>query len=258
MKRKNIVLNGINLSYLDNEKDGETLICLHGHYGSGSMFTFVEDFYNGRIILPDQRGHGFSGHAPTYNRNDYVEDLKLLIERLQIKDPIILGHSLGGLNAIQYSAKYKNAKMIIVEDIGTEIEITENVFAKFRNSFSSVWEVDKEFSEHKIQLEPYFIENLFYDGERWRFRFDYTEMFTSLTNLNGVYWNEWNLIECPILLLHGTKSWVCNTKNIKEMAKRMKNTELIIFENTGHTIHDEKREKFCMDVQKFIINNQLK
>jgi len=252
MKRKSILTRGINISFLDNEKEGQVLICLHGHYGTGSMFKFTEKIFDGRIILPDQRGHGFSDHTISYTRKDYVEDLKQLIEKLKIENPIILGHSLGGVNAYQYAALYKNVSKLIIEDIGTEVGEYGNPFADYPAYFDTVWEVNKEFLEHGRLLSPYFMENLFYDNTKWKFRFNYNELYTSQLELKGTYWEDWEKIDCPILLIHGLKSWASKTENIKEMAKRNKNVQLKMFENSGHTIHEDERKKFCEDLKEFI------
>ncbi|MCZ7385021.1 MAG: alpha/beta hydrolase [Candidatus Methanoperedens sp.] len=255
MKRKTMKINGLNISYLDNEKGGQSLICLHGHFGTGSMFKFVESFFDGRIILPDQRGHGYSDHADSYTRLDYIEDLKAIIDELNLQYPILLGHSLGGVNVFQYASIYKNVKMIIVEDIGTEISGSNSFIADFPECFDSIWDVNNEFMKHNMVLGPYFMESLYYDGTKWMFRFNCQEMIQSQIELNGIYWKDWENIKCPIFLLHGKKSWACKTDNIKEMAKRKSNVTLKIYENVGHAIHDEERKQFCEDINEFIIKN---
>jgi pimeloyl-ACP methyl ester carboxylesterase len=256
MRRKTVKVNGINISYLDNEKKGQSIICQHGHFGMGSMFTFVESFFDGRIILPDLRGHGFSDHANSYSRLDYIEDLNQLINELSIQEPILMGHSLGGLNVFQYASIYKNVKMIIVEDIGTEILLSNEFIADFPESFDNIWDVNNEFIKHNMVMGSYFAESLYYESTKWKFRFNYQDMIQSQKELNGNYWKDWENIQCPVLLIHGKKTWACSTENIKQMSVRNKNVTLKIYENAGHTIHDEEREQFCNDVNDFIVKNR--
>lgn len=254
MKRKTIKVNGINISYLDNEAEGQSLVCLHGHYGSASMFAFLKNHYEGRLILMDQRGHGFSDHAYSYTREDYIEDLRSFIVALHIENPILLGHSLGGINVLQYASKYKNVKMLIIEDIGTEVVEDKNFFKGFPREFDSIWDVNMEFLKLGRPISPFFMENLVYDGITWKFRFDYAEIAESIINLVGNYRTEWESIDCPILLLHGLKSWACKTENMKEMAQSNRNARLKIYENASHAIHEDSREEFTADVIKFILN----
>jgi pimeloyl-ACP methyl ester carboxylesterase/DNA-binding SARP family transcriptional activator len=50
-----------------------------------------------RVVAVDLRGHGYSDKPPSgYGVEDHVSDLLQLIEALELKKPIVLGHSLGG------------------------------------------------------------------------------------------------------------------------------------------------------------------
>ena len=77
-------------------------------------------------------------------------------------------------------------------------------------------------------------------------------MVVSQQEMNGDHWAKWDAITCPILLLHGTKSWASNTANILAMKERKPNTRLLVYEGAGHTLHDECRERFCADIKNFI------
>ncbi|MCB0745089.1 MAG: hypothetical protein KDC67_14365 [Ignavibacteriae bacterium] len=57
MKRKSIFINGINTWFLDNEKEGKSLICLHGHFGTASNFSFMNSIFIERVLIPDLTGH---------------------------------------------------------------------------------------------------------------------------------------------------------------------------------------------------------
>ena len=59
-----------------------------------------------RICVYDQAGHGRSDAAPG-NRTDAARDLHVLLERSHIRGPrVIAGHSLGGIFALSYAARY--------------------------------------------------------------------------------------------------------------------------------------------------------
>lgn len=253
MQRKNLLINNLNISFLDNEKAGDTLICLHGHFGTASNFAFIEKIFDGRVVIPDLRGHGFSEHAPSYTKKDYLEDFEQLISILNIKNPLIIGHSLGGIIAMLFEAKHQKAKMLIIEDIGTVVNGSNEFISRFPDEFSSVHEVDRTFRQVlKRPLSLYFSESLYYDETSWKFRFDYKGMIISQTNINGTYWSEWEQLTCPVLVMKGGKSWATSKENTEEMLQRNKMAELIFYENAGHGIHDEERDKFCSDLDRFI------
>jgi esterase len=257
MQRKNQLINNLNISFLDNEKNGAALICLHGHFGTASNFAFIEKIFDGRVIIPDLRGHGLSEHAENYNIDEYLKDLEGLITFLNVKTPTIIGHSLGGIIAMVYEAKHQNSQMLIIEDIGTEVNGSNEFLNKFPGEFYSIYEVDKTFKDTLGRsLSTYFMESLYYDTISWKFRFNYDDMIKSQNAINGNYWNEWGKINCPVLIMKGAKSWATKKENVEEMINRNKMAELIHYQNAGHGIHDEEREKFCDDFTHFIKKNR--
>ena len=71
-----------------------------------------------RVIALDQRGHGYSDHPSTYTREDYLGDLQALFEHLNLSAAVLLGNSLGGVNAYQFAAQHpEKVRGLIVEDI---------------------------------------------------------------------------------------------------------------------------------------------
>src|SRR5262245_31494380 len=94
--------NDIDIHYLRTGGDKPPLITLHGLTGNGACWTplagALEDGYD--VIMPDARGHGASS-APShgYLYRDLANDVIGLIEALGLVDPVLLGHSMGGMTA---------------------------------------------------------------------------------------------------------------------------------------------------------------
>ncbi|EPZ40818.1 alpha/beta fold hydrolase [Alicyclobacillus acidoterrestris] len=103
-KRRFFDSNGLQLSYVDFGGDFEKiLLVLHGHFGTASQFSFLAQKLDGwRVIGLDQRGHGWSSHASdlNYSRESYINDIRNFIQQeLGKRSVVLLGHSLGGVNA---------------------------------------------------------------------------------------------------------------------------------------------------------------
>lgn len=94
--------NGIDIHYLRTGGDKPALIALHGLLGSGACLSPLARVLEGRfdVLLPDARGHGRSS-APVegYAYRDLAADVIGLVDQLEINDPILLGHSMGGMTA---------------------------------------------------------------------------------------------------------------------------------------------------------------
>src|SRR5450432_3987568 len=124
MQRHNFQHHGLNLSYLDTGGGDGTLIALHSHWMEGQTFAPLAAALAPawRVIALDQRGHGYSDHAPTYTRDDYLHDLEAFVEHLTLSYAVLLGNSLGGVNAYQFAARHpEKVRGLIIEDIGAEV-----------------------------------------------------------------------------------------------------------------------------------------
>lgn len=88
---------------------GTPLILLHGNGESSGFFKNQIDYFAPfyRVIAVDTRGHGASarGNAP-FTLGTFSEDLKNLLDLLNIKKANILGFSDGGNIALIFTLKY--------------------------------------------------------------------------------------------------------------------------------------------------------
>ena len=101
--------------------EGQPFIILHGFLGMGDNWkTLAKQFSesNFEVHLVDQRNHGRSFHSDDFNYEVLAEDLKTYCEENNLKDIILLGHSMGGKTAMLFSTLYPElVKKLIVADI---------------------------------------------------------------------------------------------------------------------------------------------
>jgi len=85
----------------------------------GQMMYFLERGY--RVIAHDRRGHGRSTHTITGNEmNTYAADVDELVQKLDLRDAIHIGHSTGGGEVARYVAKYgkgRVAKAVLISSV---------------------------------------------------------------------------------------------------------------------------------------------
>ncbi len=112
--------NGIRIHYWRTGGDKPPLILLHGFSDDGLCWTTIARELTDRfdIIMPDARGHGlFDRHNKEDPADVQVEDLRGLIESLELKDPIVMGHSMGSSSAAWFAARYPSIpKAVILVD----------------------------------------------------------------------------------------------------------------------------------------------
>ena len=103
--------------------DGPTVVCVHGILEQGAAWESVasrlaEQGY--RVLAPDLRGHGRSGHVPpcsSYQLLDLVADLDALTGPLAGRRLTLVGHSLGAVLATLLAASRPErfAALVLIE-----------------------------------------------------------------------------------------------------------------------------------------------
>ncbi|MVO98063.1 alpha/beta fold hydrolase [Paenibacillus lutrae] len=255
--RKYFNSGNLKLSYLDFGGEGDILLLLHGHMNDAR--TFVEAaarFPDRHVIGLDQRGHGWSEHPPDrdYSRDSYVEDILNLIRGELDGQPVtLLGHSLGGVNAYQFASRYPSlVKAVIVEDIGVEINADLSFADQLPNRSASLHDLRESLKRAGLKAIDYFSESVFEDDKGWGFRTDLKGMRISQQHINGVWWDDWLSSACPILLIHGRKSFALDLQQAELMITRRPRTTLAVFDECGHDIHSTDPNGFYRVVRKFL------
>ncbi|MEM6928656.1 MAG: alpha/beta hydrolase [Myxococcota bacterium] len=113
---------GVLLRVCEWSGDGPPIVVLHGFLEQGAAWHEVATRLSRRVVAPDQRGHGRSGHVGTggfYHFWDYVGDLDALVEHLGAPVDLV-GHSMGGTVACLYAGTRPEAvrRLVLVEGLG--------------------------------------------------------------------------------------------------------------------------------------------
>lgn len=124
-----IVVDGVRLA-VARAGQGTALVCLHaiGHGGRDfeGLAHAVKDRFE--VIRIDWPGQGRSGpDTQPASAARYAELLAGVLERLQIRQPIIIGNSIGGAAALLYS-RQRDVKALVLCDPGGLVAV--NAFVR--------------------------------------------------------------------------------------------------------------------------------
>lgn len=111
-----VAANGVRLQYLDWGGVGPTLILIHGlgddpHVFEDLVPAFADRF---RVIAYARRGSGSSDVSGPYDNTTLTEDLRGLMDALQIRQAHLVGHSAGGNEITAMAARYPHRVLRIV------------------------------------------------------------------------------------------------------------------------------------------------
>ena len=112
------------------EGDGKPLVFIHGWAASSNYWKYQIDHFSKsyKVIAPDLRGHGDSDKPldADYSVERMAKDILTIIDKLSLKDVILVGHSLGGLIVLELLRKFRDISGITL--VSTPYKETVPVF----------------------------------------------------------------------------------------------------------------------------------
>lgn len=263
--------NRLALHYLDWGGDASmSALALHGFALSARSWDEVAPALRGRVrtFALDQRGHGRSEWAPRvedYSREAMVSDVAAAVRELGLERPVVIGHSMGGMNALTFAARHPElVRALVLVDVGPEVSVDG---AREVGAFvAGPYELDDldAWVEHTHRYYPW------RSKERIRARLavslretaggrlakQYDERFRS--GFGGIAAASDSLpdlaraLRVPTLLLHGSASPVLTRAMAERFASEVDCVELVTIEGASHSVAGDKPEEFVAEVERFL------
>ncbi|WP_275004396.1 alpha/beta fold hydrolase [Promicromonospora iranensis] len=101
----------IPIAVRDSGTDGRPVLLLHGLGGTLEAWTQL-DLGGCRTVAMDLRGHGLSGDGP-WEWERALDDVEAVVRSLGLGDPAVVGHSLGGMLAVQWALRHPDCPAVV-------------------------------------------------------------------------------------------------------------------------------------------------
>jgi esterase len=241
---------------------GEPVIILHGLFGSSDNWLTQAKLIGAqyKVYSLDQRNHGQSPHSDDFDYQSMVEDLNEFIEEHQIKNPVMMGHSMGGKVAMNFALAYpdKLSKLIVV-DISPRAynlehyTIAEGLRAIPIDTISSRNEADEILSHHITQpdVRQFLLKNLQRKnsgGFSWKINLPV--IHEKLSNV-GVDLQFSGQFKKPTLFIGGARSKYISDEDWKRITEIFPTAKLETLD-TGHWVQAEKPQEFAETVTTWL------
>ena len=242
---------------------GKPMIILHGLFGFSdnwqSLATKFSEFF--RVILIDFRNHGHSPWSDDFSYALMVDDLKELIDDLNLENLILVGHSMGGKVAMHFAQKFpRKIEKLVVVDMGVKqytqnqqevLEAFNKVDLKGITARSQVELILSDFIESK-GVRQFLLKNLYWKekGElAWRVNFVVLEKAMSEI-LSALPYKE---VLIPSLFIRGELSNYIEENDFQEIESFFSDMSLKTIKNAGHWVHADAPEEFTNTVLEFCL-----
>ena len=249
--------------------EGKTVVLIHGWPLSDAMYEYqYQDLVQKgfRVVGITLRGFGKSDKPyGKYNYDVYADDIKVVLDKLNIKDATLGGFSMGGAIAIHYVAKYNAAHVSKLALFGaaapvwtkrddypfgfSKEDVNGLIALSLTNRPQLLENFGKIFGATETAL-PLGLGNWLGAINLEASSYATTQSLIALreTDLRS----ELSKIKIPTAIFHGVKDKICEFALAEQMQKGIKNSYIVRFENSGHGLFIEELEKFNIELVKFI------
>lgn len=261
-----IKINDININYkIEGIKNKKTILFIHGlsddlNYWNNLSQELKKDY---KTLSYDLRGHGKTdlGNIDV-NINTYEEDIYNLLNKLNIKEVVIISLSLGGNIALQFSLKHPEmVKGLILMSTFSQMNI--NLKNKFKLLEDSI---EKDYLEFYDNIIQYCLPKDMLNKHKEtlnKIKFEKAKTSNKKGILCGIkagynfsISSQLNKINTPVLILSGEKDDITPINLQKIIHKNIKNSKLITFPDTKHNILIKRNmEKINKLIKEFLDKN---
>ena len=240
---------------IKNEKD--TIVFLHGSGLSHIVWSLTEQFFsnnNFNVLSIDLPGHGNSD-GPCLENIEKISDWmeKVFIE-LNLKKVILVGHSQGCLEILEYAHKYKSRiKKIVFIGGSYRMPVNQDLIDLAKNGDKDAVKLMMKwgFKDSKKFIGGNPVEKII-QSPRDISEILATDLIACNNYSNGL--DAAKSIDCPTMLVFGSDDKMLNIEVGKKFANLIKDSSIHIISDCGHMIMIEKafemREKVLEFLQK--------
>ncbi|MDH6237142.1 alpha/beta fold hydrolase [Cryobacterium sp. CG_9.6] len=201
--------DGVLISYMVLDGREPAVVIVHGLAGSGREFLPTARALSGRkVLLIDQRGHGFSTQLPEdTSRAAFVDDIVriLAVEALGAVD--LVGHSMGAHTVMLVAAEHPDLVRRLVLLEANEGSGSKEDHAALGDYFRS-WEIP--FPSRKMAsdtlgdgpLAHAWAADLDERTDGFYPKFDPDVMVATIDAVSVPRWKEWGLVTAPTLVVY--------------------------------------------------------
>ena len=225
------------------------ILILHGFLGSGDNWKSVGRKLNPlgyTIHLIDQRNHGRSFHSEKFDYDIMCEDLFNYIKYHNINNAILIGHSMGGKTAMNFSLNHPKlvSKLIVLDTSPREYPVLhQNIIDSLKEIDLSIFtnrkEIDIELRKSVTQqgLRNFLTKNIYRmnDGNL-NFRFNLQSLSQNIGKIGQKIESNTKFFS-EVIFIKGETSDYINESDKVMINNLFPNAKFYKIPNAGHWLH---------------------
>lgn len=252
-----------NLFYRDHGV-GRPVLFVHSMLMSSDMWRHHMLHLTGhgyRTVAYDRRGHGrYDDPGTGYDFDTLADDLAALLDRLDLTDVTLVGHSMGGGEVIRYLSRHgarRISRIALVGATAPHLDVDPMRAAELLNQLRTdygQWVADNAALSFGDGLPGCHIPQPEKDAtiRDWMQVSLHAAVECSRVNLVADFRDEASRITMPALIVHGDHNSFAPLQTCgQRSAELIPDSTLVIYENASHMLHLSHREQLNNDLLAF-------
>lgn len=248
---------------------GKPILFIHGLMQCGLSWkhqfesSLAKEF---RLLCMDVRGHGMSERAkiPEEYQDSklFAEDVRNIIQGLDLEKPVLVGASYGGLVINDYLSVYGSSGLSGINYVAATVyfgndKASMNLGDRLGDLVPGLLSTDLA---ENIQATRDFV-RLFYAIQPSQEEFETVlayNMMVSVDTRLALASRDLDgdavlaAIDCPVLITHGTEDAIVLPSMSEAIKSQVLNAELSSYEGAGHTTYGEIPRRFNQELEAFV------
>ena len=243
---------------------GPPFVILHGFLGMSDNWKTLGTRFSDEgfeMHLVDQRNHGRSFHDDDFSYEILAEDLKNYCDEHELKDIILLGHSMGGKTSMLFATTYPEyVSKLIIADIAPRFyprhhqDILNGLSALDFDVVKSRVQAEEVLTNYvsHIPTRQFLLKNVYWKEKgKLDLRINLEALIENIDEIGeGLPIHQ--KFEGDTLVLKGDRSEYITGDDEKAIKSQFENAMIITIENAGHWLHAENPEGFFEAVMNFV------
>lgn len=239
-----IHIKDIDINYIRYGSGKKTIVLLHGWGQNIQMMKPIGDAISeeNNVIIFDLPGHGLSEEPKfAWTVYDYVDAIKQCLDELNIKKPILIGHSFGGKISLLYASMYEVEKLILFGSPFKKEIKKESLKLKTLKTLKKVPGLNKLENFAKKHIGSVDYRNA---SDIMR------QILVNTVNLDIE--EEVKKISCPTLIVWGTLDEAVPIERAYELEKLIKDAGVVVYEDCTHYAYLERLGQTISVINSFL------
>jgi len=245
--------------------EGQPVLIFHGLFGmSDNWQSFARKLseLGYQVIVGDLRNHGHSPHDDQHDYPAIAADIAELISDLNLINPDIIGHSMGGKSTLQLINDLPGlVRKAVVVDIAPYRYPVHH-----REILDALLSVDLSIVKRRAEAEmiltdkiddlgtrQFLLKNLYWESPdqlAWRFNLNSLNR-----NIDEVGEPTWPSVQndTPVLFVRGGMSGYVDESRYGEILQWYPNAKFVTIDRAGHWLHADKPDELLHTVDDFLM-----